>query len=281
MGPTASGKSKFSEQIAESLNCRLMNADAFQVYRGMDVGTAKPLFKDRYDLLDLKNPDEDFGVGEFVILAANLLQSYFEQGLNVVLVGGTGFYCRALIEEYKDLSPSPSAGLREELQEKDLEELQDMLRERDPDAYSRVDLMNRIRVSRAVEKAIAGNTKIEFRLPDFQIHKIGILPSVEESASKIALRTSEMFGNGWFEEVQTIIDAGYVESDPGFRAIGYRSIAAHLSAPRDVELLVKEIELETVQYAKRQRTWLRSEPRLETYSNISDAWEWFRSLNLN
>jgi tRNA dimethylallyltransferase len=88
------------------------------MYRGMDIGTAKPTDTTRYELLNLKNPDEEFGVGEYVLLAAARLQEHFNNNVNVVLCGGTGLYIRALIEEYQDLSPAPSPELRRELNER-------------------------------------------------------------------------------------------------------------------------------------------------------------------
>lgn len=280
MGPTASGKSAFAEEIADQLDCRLINADAFQVYRGMNIGTAKPTDRSRYELLDLKEPNEEFGVGEYAVLAAELLAKIFETGKHAVLVGGTGFYIRALIEEYQNLSPSPTPEMRESLGQKELYELLDLLFELDVEAYDRVDKQNRIRVSRAIEKAYLKDQKITFQLPPFEVRKVGIVPSLEETTSNVLARTEQMMQNGWVQEVQDLLNRGVVESDPGFRAIGYRAIAAHLSDLSYVDIVVQEIEQETIQYAKRQRTWLRSEPRLETYQNLSEARTWFRNLNL-
>ena len=112
MGPTASGKTALAEGLADRLGAVLVNADAFQAYRGMDVGTAKPENRGRYRLLDIKKPDETYGVGEFCVRAAEELHGVHEEGRSAVVVGGTGQYVRALFEEYRDLMPDPDPALR-------------------------------------------------------------------------------------------------------------------------------------------------------------------------
>src|SRR5471030_1762482 len=107
MGPTASGKTEVAEALADQLCAQLVNADAFQIYQGMDVGTAKPLRKADYRLVDIRNPSEGFGVGEFVTLAQEVLSECWEAGKNVVVVGGTGLYMRALFEEYAEMAQAP------------------------------------------------------------------------------------------------------------------------------------------------------------------------------
>ena len=109
MGPTASGKTHLAESLADRLDALLINADAFQVYRDMDIGTAKPDAKERYRLIDFKNPDEGFGVGEWVRLALNCLSEAWSEKRSVVVVGGTGFYIRALFESYGEMKPPASA----------------------------------------------------------------------------------------------------------------------------------------------------------------------------
>src|SRR5271165_7127776 len=119
MGPTASGKTDVAEAIADALDAQLINADAFQVYRGMDIGTAKPRAKGRYRLLDLKAPNEGFGVGEFVQLAQTELNTLFQERRSAVVVGGTGLYIRALFEQYSELAASPEPALRAALMERE------------------------------------------------------------------------------------------------------------------------------------------------------------------
>ncbi|HLO97406.1 MAG TPA: tRNA dimethylallyltransferase, partial [Fimbriimonas sp.] len=132
-----------------------------------------------------------------------------------------------------------------------------------------VDLKNYVRVKRRIEKILSPSSPIKFRLPEFRTKKVAIVPALAETAISIQHRTLEMFQNGWVGEVERLLNNSYQTTDPGFRAIGYRAIAESLSEPEDKDRLVAQIVLETVQYAKRQRTWLRAEPKLDVYNDIS------------
>lgn len=283
LGPTASGKSSLAEELADLHNAVILNGDAFQMYRGMDIGTAKPADKARYDLLDLKNPDEEFGVGEYVLLATERLHEHFQSKKNVILCGGTGLYIRALIEEYQDLSPAPSPELRRELNARPTEHLIEQLQTDFAEIAAKTDLKNRIRVTRALERCLAPKEKIQFSLPAFTKKKIAIVPEVKNTELNISLRTSTMLQNGWVDEVRTLLNIGYRPGNPGFRAIGYNAIVDHLDGLLTEGELVETIEAETRNYAKRQRTWLRSEPDLEVFSNRIDAMgatqAWIQSMH--
>ena len=241
------------------------------MYRGMDIGTAKPTDTTRYELLNLKNPDEEFGVGEYVLLAAARLQEHFNNNVNVVLCGGTGLYIRALIEEYQDLSPAPSPELRRELNERPEDELVLQLQTQFPEMAATTDLKNRIRVTRALERCLAPKKKIRFSIPPFSKKKVAIVPEVTNTELNIQQRTSLMLQNGWVNEVKELLNLGYRPGNPGFRAIGYTAIVDFLYGDITEEEMVETIEAETRNYAKRQRTWLRSEPDLEVFSNRIDA----------
>jgi tRNA dimethylallyltransferase len=241
------------------------------MYRGMDIGTAKPTDTTRYELLNLKNPDEEFGVGEYVLLAAERLHQHFNNNVNVVLCGGTGLYIRALIEEYQDLSPAPSPELRRDLNERPEDELVLQLRTQFPEMAATTDLKNRIRVTRALERCLAPKEKIQFSIPPFSKKKIAIVPEVINTELNIRQRTSLMLQNGWVNEVKELLNLGYRPGNPGFRAIGYTAIVDFLYGDITEEEMVGTIEAETRNYAKRQRTWLRSEPDLEVFSNRTNA----------
>ncbi|MDH4387815.1 MAG: tRNA (adenosine(37)-N6)-dimethylallyltransferase MiaA [Fimbriimonas sp.] len=271
LGPTASGKSSLAEELADKFNATIINGDAFQMYRGMDIGTAKPTDTTRYELLNLKNPDEEFGVGEYVLLAAARLQEHFNNNVNVILCGGTGLYIRALIEEYQDLSPAPSPELRRELNERPEDELVLQLQTQFPEMAATTDLKNRIRVTRALERCLAPKKKIRFSIPPFSKKKVAIVPEVTNTELNIQQRTSLMLQNGWVNEVKELLNLGYRPGNPGFRAIGYTAIVDFLYGDITEEEMVETIEAETRNYAKRQRTWLRSEPDLEVFSNRIDA----------
>jgi tRNA dimethylallyltransferase len=262
MGPTASGKTELAEALAERLSAQLVNADAFQIYRGMDIGTAKPLRKSEYRLLDIRNPSEGFGVGEYVALANGMLRECWELGKSVVVVGGTGLYIRALIEEYDDMAQAPDPELRTRLNQKSLEELLKELKCVDESIANRIDLHNRVRVQRALERIYSPKPSEPVRLPPFEKHKFAVVRESGETSDRITRRVEDMVQNGWIGEVQQLAAAGYTESDPGLRALGYRAIWRHLNGEVELKEALATTIAETRQYAKRQRTWLRSEPNL-------------------
>lgn len=275
MGPTASGKTDLAETIADRLDAQLINADAFQAYIGMDIGTAKPAHRDRYLLLDVKQPNENYGVGEFILAALPHLRSLFESGRSAVLVGGTGLYIRALMEEYDDLLSEPDPALREELnrrhEQEGLEVLAEELTVKDPDTAAQTDLKNPARVKRALERLRLPKSPLDVELPKFARLKVGLCPDLGPLEARIESRCRAMVHNGWDLEVERLLAAGYSESDPGFRAIGYRPLASYLQGQSELEEAITTTIVETRRYAKRQRTWLRSEPDLKQVSSIDEG----------
>jgi tRNA dimethylallyltransferase len=262
MGPTASGKSALAEALAIETGAQLINADAFQVYRGMDIGTAKPADRQAYELLDLKNPDESFGVGEFASRVSAILKGLFAEGRSAIVVGGTGLYVRALMDEYADLADAPDPQLRASLGMLDHEERLERLDRLDPDAAKKVDRKNPVRVQRALERAVSPKSSFTWNLPDFRKVEVAVVPDPAVTKASIENRVHEMVHNGWIGEVERLVNEGYGKNDPGFRAIGYRTILKLIRNEMEKEDAVATTIAETNAYAKRQRTWLRSEPNL-------------------
>jgi len=262
MGPTASGKTDLAEELAVILDAQLVNADAFQIYRGMNIGTAKPERKSEYRLLDIRNPSEGFGVGEYVSLAEVVLRECWEARRNVVVVGGTGLYIRALFEEYGEMAAAPDPDLRNRLNEKTLDELVAELQQADRASAERVDLRNRVRVQRALERIYTPEPSVPVRLPPFQKRKYAVVRDPAETVERITRRVEAMVKNGWVQEVRQLANAGYAPTDPGLRALGYRAVWQHLNGEVELNEAVATTIAETRRYAKRQRTWLRSEPNL-------------------
>lgn len=265
MGPTASGKTPLAEALASELDAQLINADAFQIYRGLDIGTGKPQNRDQYALLDIVSPGRQFGLGEWLRLAQEHLEGLFEAGSNAILVGGTGLYIRGLMEEYKDIGPPPDPGLRLELMRRErtegIEALRNELKRLAPDVATTVVMSNPLRVRRALEKALAGSRE-SVSLPPFSKVKLGIDPPADELRIRIAKRLDQMLEQGWLDEVRKLLDEGVSADSPGMKGIGYRTIVRHIEGELSLEAAKQEILTQTVQYAKRQRTWLRSEPGL-------------------
>lgn len=272
MGETASGKSQLAESLATELNGQLVNADAFQVYRGLDIGTSKPLCLEKYELLDLKNPEDSYGLGEWIRLVVPILERCYAANQSVVIVGGTGLYIRALLDGWQDMQDAPDASLREELDAKieanGVESLFPELERVAPLVAAEVDPRNPVRVRRALEKHLTQTPPIRFTMPDFQIQKLCLDWSVAEIETRVNERVLQMLERGWIAEVRQLLHQGVSPDCPAFRAIGYISIAKFLEGQLSQEELVSEISLRTRQYAKRQRTWLRSEKGLKRVSGV-------------
>ena len=272
MGQTASGKTDLAEELARHLDAQLLNSDSFQAYRGLDIGTAKPSDKGAYRLLDIKDPDEPFGVGEWVQLACAELQPIFDSGRNAVVVGGSGLNVRALFESYDLMASAPDPHVRATLNEQfatvGLEPLVKELKSLDHEAANSIDLNNPVRVIRALEKIIAPATKIEVRLPSFRKAKFSLDVPTEVIGERISARTSSMIEGGWIQEVETLGLAGYGPNAPAFRAHGYRELWRVSQGELGLDEAIASINLQVKHYAKRQRTWLRTEPHL----TVIESW---------
>lgn len=264
MGPTGSGKTDLAEALADRLDAELVNADAFQVYRGLDIGTNKPKDRGRYRLLDLVEPDEPFGVGEWVRLAREILDDLFARRCSAVFVGGTGLYIRALFEEYAEMGEAPPPELRAQVDDwRRTEGVEGLLRRLEAIGIPEgLDQKNPVRVSRALERALHPSPAPPFRLPPFRKRKVAISIPSAQLAERVLARTRDFVQNGWVSEVEGLRSRGIGEDAPGMRAIGYRTLLRHLDGDVDREDAIAEIVRDTMRYAKRQRTWLRSEPDL-------------------
>jgi tRNA dimethylallyltransferase len=262
MGPTGSGKTEVAEQLAAELNAQLINADAFQVYRGFDIGTAKPADTSLYELIDICEPDQGFGVGAWIRLVSDLLAKLYEEGRNVVIVGGTGYYVRALFEEYSDLKGEPDPAVRAALSERTHESRAIELLVRDPEIEDRVDMNNPIRVQRALERILSPGEPVKFTVPPFRKVKFGLKIEPNILDQNLEARARKMLDSGWEEELHGLQSQGLTIEAPAMRAIGYEQVAGLISGELQEPEAIMRISLLVRQYAKRQRTWLRSEPHL-------------------
>jgi tRNA dimethylallyltransferase len=259
LGPTASGKTDLAEALATESGAQLINADAFQVYRGLNIGTGKSSRADLYQLLDLVEPKEEFGLGEWLNRLRPLLEELFSQGRNGILVGGTAYYVRAALEGYDALHPPPAPELRARLNKTSLPELVQELSRQAPEVAASLDLANPVRVTRALEK-LESEPLPPFQIPPFQTAKWAV--DRDDLPERIARRVDAMFEQGWENEVANLLKNGVNEDASGMRAIGYRDVAKLVRNEQSAAETREKVILATVQYAKRQRTWLRKEQKL-------------------
>lgn len=275
MGATATGKSDAAEAIAKHLhNPVLISADAFLVYKGLNIGTAKPKNKHLYELIDILDPWETFSVGQFLNLAKPICTSAQESNRDVVVVGGTGLYIRALFDEYQDISPPADKEFREyltsrlkQIGNKELIKEQGLSIQKIPEQI----LMNPVHLIRFIErKKITAPAKQAFNW-EVNKKKFCLDMPVELLNKRISQRIDKMFEMGWVHEVSELINLGANEKWQSMKAIGYLEIMEAIKKNLDLESVKLQIMVKSRQYAKRQRTWLRKEQNITHVKTEGDT----------
>jgi len=274
-GPTASGKSALALALAREFPVEIVNADSLQVYRHFDIGTAKPTVEERgevpHHLIDVADPDEKYDAGRYVRDAERAIAEIRSRGKVPMLVGGTGMYIRALL---RGLDPLPSdPRVREALSRRWEAEggsaLHAELARIDPETSARVHPADRLRVLRALEiAAVAGIPPSRARAawssagPGRGRLFLALRPDRETLYRGIDARTEEMFRRGLLEEVGGLLARGFDRSLKPMMALGYRHAAAYLLDGVPLSETIAAVKRDTRRYAKRQGTWLSSEPDL-------------------
>lgn len=272
-GPTASGKSAVALELAERLGGEVVGVDSMQVYRGMDVGTAKPGREDRervpHHLVDVAGLEETFDAARFVAMATEAIRGIQARGRVPVLCGGTGLYFNAWLNGL-GTAPAPDPVLRAELESLPLEVLLDELARRDWQTFDEIDVSNRRRVVRAVEVIrLTGQpfSAQRARWPE-RAHAMagrgfGLCRDRADLARRIELRVDRMFAAGLVGETQALLERGLRANRTAMQAIGYRQVVEHLDGVRRLRETVEEVKVRTRQYARRQGTWFRGQMDLE------------------
>jgi tRNA dimethylallyltransferase len=269
-GPTAVGKSEILASLFDQ-RFEIINADSMQVYRHMDIGTAKPgrdaLESPPHHLIDVVEPSHQFNAGEFVKAAQELVSQIHERGRIPVVCGGTAFYITSFLYGMPE-SPTGDSGMRTRLRELARVEgrsaLVRMLRERDPDAADRIPAADTYRIIRALEVfESTGKSVFSFQWPrtprrDLRFLILGLQRDRGELYRRIEQRVDRMFSQGLVEETKKLLSLGYGPADPGLRGIGYREILHTRSGCETLEDARELIKRNSRRYAKRQLTFFRS-----------------------
>jgi tRNA dimethylallyltransferase len=274
-GPTAVGKSEIALSLAEKTGGEIIAVDSMQVYRGLDIGTAKPTSAERarvpHHLIDVAELTETFDAARFVTLARAAVSAIQSRGRVPILCGGTGLYFKAFLEGLGEAPPSDTA-LRAELEATPMEELLAELQQRDPATFAKIDRENPRRVVRAVEVIrLTGRPFSEQRAAWHHASRIthhdyacfGITRNAEHLRARIDARVDEMFQRGLVEETRQLIERGLAQNPTAMQAIGYRQVVEHLRGERTLAATVELVKTRTRQYAKRQLTWFRKYVPLE------------------
>lgn len=265
VGATATGKTALGIELARRIDGEIIGADSRQVYRHMDIGTAKPTPEEcaavPHHLLDVVNPDEPFGLGTWLDLARAALEDIWSRGKQPILVGGTGQYVWALLEGWRVPRVPPDRDLRDELESRPPEELLAELRRVDPEAESYIDPRNVRRVVRALEvQAATGKPFSYWRTkdpPEFESLVTGLAMAREDLYRRIDSRVDAMFAAGFVDEVKRLLDMGYGRELPSLSGIGYREIAEHLAGERDLASAIEGTKTGTHRLARHQHAWFK------------------------
>jgi tRNA dimethylallyltransferase len=272
VGPTAAGKSDLAIRLARRFGAEVVSADAFQVYRGFDIGTAKvdaAAAGVAHHCVDVAEPGERFTAGRYARTAAAAIESIRSRGRRVVVAGGTGFYIRALIE---GLAPLPGSdrrwrrALRALEERRGLEHLYGMLAELDPRWAEAVGPTDPQRIQRGLEVTLRCGEPMSRVLareersgPRYEAVWVGLTWPRSMLHERIETRVDAMLSSGWLGEIESLRAAGVAASAPAMRAIGYRQLAACLDGELTLEEAREQIVRVTRRYAKRQLTWFRGQ----------------------
>jgi tRNA dimethylallyltransferase len=269
-GPTAVGKSAIALELAERVGGEIVSVDSMQVYRGLDLGTAKPPAAERarvpHHLIDVAELTESFDVARFVALATVAETGIRARGRVPVYCGGTGFYLKALLEGVSEAPPANPA-LRMELASLSLEQLLAELAEQDPAAFAVIDRRNPRRVIRALEVIrLTGRPFSEHRpartRPESTLFRRRLIAFQREPGDlrrRIEARVDRMFADGLVAETRALLERGLASNRTAMQALGYRQVTEHLEGRRGLEETMALVKTRTWQFARRQMTWLRNQ----------------------
>lgn len=284
LGPTASGKTALSVELAKALQTEILSGDSMLVYRGFDIGAAKPTEAERqgvaHHLIDICNPDEPYSVPIFQQQAKAIIHRLNAQGRVPILAGGTGLYIKALLEDYQFNETGEHAAFRQQMKDlaarEGLEAVAALLRQEDPVAAASVDLKNPRRVIRALEVAHFGETISRAKTFDetaedmqarlyYDAFVIGLRWAREALYARINERVDLMMAAGLEQEVRGLLASGVTREMPAMKGIGYKEMAAYLAGEITREEAVEAIKVGTRHFAKRQLTWYRKMPYIHWY----------------
>lgn len=273
-GPTAVGKSAVALTLAEHIGGEIISVDSMQVYRGLDIGTAKPTAAERarvpHHLIDVVELSKPFDAAKFTDLAHKAATEIQSRGRVPILCGGTGLYFKAFLEGLGEAPPANPA-LRAELEATPLFELLRELEKHDPVAFERIDRQNPRRVIRAIEVIrLTGKPfsqqraewNSEAQNPESKL-MFALTRSTEDLRARINARVEKMFAAGLVEETKRLLNHGLAQNKTAMQALGYRQVVQHLRGERSLAETTELVKIRTRQFAKRQMTWFRKQPGVQ------------------
>ena len=277
VGPTAVGKTEIAIELAHRLRGEVISADSVQVYRYMDIGTAKPTLEERrgvpHHMIDIVDPDIDFTVYDYQQMAKNCIREVHNRGKLPILTGGTGLYIKAVVDDYTfcsgKVNPSLRRYLQEEMELKGKDTLFRLLREVDPLAAERVHPNDSRRIIRALEFFYLTGEPISVqwertrkKQSNYQLFMVGIAMERTYLYERINRRVELMLEKGLLKEVKGLLERGFKSDLKSMQSLGYFHLANFLEGNWDWETAVNTFKKDTRRYAKRQLTWFRADQRI-------------------
>ena len=274
VGPTAVGKTRIAIEVAKRLNAEIISCDSMQIYRGLDIGTAKATPEEQngivHHLIDVVDPDEDYSVARFQEQAKSIIQELNQKKRLPLLVGGTGLYYQALVDDYTFYPLESHQKIRRQwnnlIKEKGLDYAYNYLQSIDPGYAATISPNDQKRIVRAIEvyqltgqpfSALQTKSQHTYRLA-----VVGLYLEREQLYQRINLRVEQMLDSGLIKEVTLLRDKGYNLNHNSMQALGYKQVFSYLEGFLSEEEMIEEIKRETRRYAKRQLTWFRKDPRI-------------------
>lgn len=271
-GPTASGKTALAVELAKELHGEVISCDSMQIYRYMDIGTAKPTEEEMqgipHHMLSVAEPTEDFSVSRYCAMATPILDDILARGKTAIIAGGTGLYMDALIRG-NDFAPFPSTGMREKLEARaeaeGMEVLLGELGQIDPDSAAKLHLSDKKRIIRALEvyyetgqTITAHNEKTQALPPRYHAIWLGLdFENRSDLYDRINLRVNKMLSDGLIDEIRSLLSRGIPEKCTAMQAIGYKEFIDALNGSGTIEEAAELVRQSSRRYAKRQLTWFR------------------------
>lgn len=267
-GPTASGKTALSIALAKELNAEIVSCDSMQVYRRMDIGTAKPSVEEQegipHHMLDVAEPTEDFSVSRYCAQATPIVDSILAAGKTCIIVGGTGLYMDSLIRG-NDFAPFPSTGMRQKLEAQPIEEVFSQLQSIDPEAAARLHLSDKKRIIRAMEVFLetgetitAHNKRTQAIPPRYNPTWFALEDENRQDLyDRIDRRVDVMLEMGLIDEIQALLASGIPKNCTAMQAIGYKEFLAAMDGHISIAEAADQVRQSSRRYAKRQLTWFR------------------------
>ena len=284
-GPTASGKTALAVELAKELDGEVISCDSMQIYRRMDIGTAKPTTEEMqgipHHMIDVAEPDEDFSVSRYCEMATPIVDDILARGKTAIIAGGTGLYMDSLIRG-NDFAPFPSTGARERLEkeadEKGMDVMLTRLQAIDPESAARLHLADRKRIIRALEvfeetgeTITAHNKRTQAIPPRYNPLWLGLDFDPRQALyDRIDLRVGLMLEQGLVEEIRNLLSSGIPAKCTAMQAIGYKEFVSALEGNGSIDDAADEVRKASRHYAKRQLTWFRRNPNMNWLTRRPD-----------